>query len=119
MPAPVIVEQLAPAPVLFWMTRPFHDLIALAERARRGDRDALERLLHGSLGIVHSMARARLGNTVAAEGAVVDVLARVALGIGSLRDAQAYPRWLPTWYAVTLHSRIGKRGSTVPYSWPL
>ncbi len=76
------------------MTRPFHDLIVLAERARRGDRDALELLLRGSLGIVHSMARARLGNTLAAEGAVVDVLARVALGIDRLRDPQAYPRWL-------------------------
>ena len=74
--------------------RPFHELIALADRARRGDREALELLLRESLGIVHSLARARLGNTLAAEGAVIDVLARVALGIGRLRDAQAYPRWL-------------------------
>jgi len=69
-------------------------LIALARAARGGDRAALERLLAASAGLVHAVARARLGDSMAAEGAAVDALARAAQGLGNLRDAQAYPHWL-------------------------
>jgi RNA polymerase sigma-70 factor (ECF subfamily) len=69
-------------------------LIALAKSARGGDRAALEALLTGSAGLVHAVARARLGDSMAAEAAAVDALARAAQGFPKLRDAQAYPHWL-------------------------
>jgi len=70
------------------------NLIALAQRARGGDRAALEALLVASAGLVHAVARARLGDSLAAEGAAVDALARAAQGLGKLKDARAYPNWL-------------------------
>ena len=70
------------------------NLIALARTARNGDRAALEELLLASTGLVHAVARARLGDSLAAEAAAVDALARAARGIVKLQDAQAYPHWL-------------------------
>ncbi|MHC4850131.1 MAG: RNA polymerase sigma factor [Planctomycetota bacterium] len=69
-------------------------LISLAAAARGGDRADLEALLVASAGLVHAVARARLGDSLAAEGAAVDALARAARGFGKLRDPQAYPHWL-------------------------
>jgi len=69
-------------------------LIALAEAARGGDRAALEALLEESAGLAHAVARARLGDSFAADGAAVDALARAARGFPRLRDAKAYPHWL-------------------------
>ena len=75
------------------------ELASLAERARSGDRTALEQLLHASAGLAHAVARARLGDSMAADGAAADALAAVALRISTLRDARAYPHWL---YRITL-----------------
>jgi len=69
-------------------------LVALAAAARGGARDALETLLARSAGLAHAVARARLGDGLAAEEAAVDALARVARGIERLGDPRAYPRWL-------------------------
>ena len=69
-------------------------LSQLAERARAGDRAALELLLRESAGLAHAIARARLGESLAADGAAADALAAVALRIGTLRDARAYSHWL-------------------------
>ena len=69
-------------------------LTLLAERARTGDRAALEGLLRASAGLAHTIARARLGESLAADGAAADALAAVALRIGTLRDARAYSHWL-------------------------
>ena len=44
-------------------------LIALATRAKGGDRAALEDLLAESAGLVHAVARARLRNSLASPGA--------------------------------------------------
>jgi RNA polymerase sigma-70 factor (ECF subfamily) len=73
---------------------PVEKLIALAETARDGDRAALEALLAASAGLAHTVARARLGDSLAAEGAAVDALARAAQGFARLRDPRAYPHWL-------------------------
>jgi len=69
-------------------------LIGLAARARDGDRAALESLLVESAGLVHAVARARLGDSLAAEAAAVDALARAAQALPRLRDPQAYPHWV-------------------------
>ena len=69
-------------------------LVSLANRAQAGDREALEQLLRASVGPAHSVARARLGNSQAADAAVADALVRVATRIHTLRDAQAFPHWL-------------------------
>ena len=69
------------------------DLVGLVGRARLGDRADLDALLRGSAGLVHALARARLGDPLAAEEATVDALARIARGLPGLRDPSAYPRW--------------------------
>jgi RNA polymerase sigma-70 factor (ECF subfamily) len=69
-------------------------LIALAGRARGGDRAALQELLIASAGLVHAVTRARLGGSLAAEGAAVEALSRAAQGLPGLKDPQAYPHWL-------------------------
>ena len=69
-------------------------LVELARRARRGGRADLEELLRQSAGFVHAVARGRLGNSLAAEGAAVDALARAARALPRLKDVQSYPAWL-------------------------
>jgi len=69
-------------------------LIALAGRAQQGDKAALEELLEESAGLAHAVARSRLGESLAAEGAAVDALARAAQSLGKLKDPRAYPHWL-------------------------
>ncbi len=88
----------APSPVL-WVAmhanRNGADLRSdLAARAVAGDRTALEALLEESAGVAHALARSRLGDNHLAEEAAVDALARVARGIGRLKDPTAYPRWM-------------------------
>ncbi len=73
---------------------PLGELAELARHAREGDRAALEALLERSVGLVHTIARARLGPTLDADSAAVDALAEVASGIAKLRDPRAYPAWL-------------------------
>ena len=51
-------------------------------------------LLVKSAGLVHALARARLGDTLAADEASAEALFRAARGIRTLRDPVAYPRWL-------------------------
>ncbi|MDH3590944.1 MAG: sigma-70 family RNA polymerase sigma factor [Planctomycetota bacterium] len=68
-------------------------LVRLAEQARSGDRLALETLLKRSAPILHAAARARLGDSLAADGAVVDSLTRIARGVRGLKTADAYPQW--------------------------
>lgn len=69
-------------------------LIDLARRALTGDRLSLEALLTECSGVVHVVARSRLGDTNAAEVASVEALARVATGLPGLREPAAFPRWL-------------------------
>ena len=68
-------------------------LIALARAARGADRQALEELLQETVGFLHALARARLGDTELAQRVTGDALTRIARGIGRLRDPQAYPHW--------------------------
>jgi len=75
------------------MTR-LNMLVELAERIPTGGRPALEALLRASLPFAHAVARARLGDGVAANDAAADALVRVARGIHRLHDPRAYPAWL-------------------------
>ncbi|MDA1193878.1 MAG: sigma-70 family RNA polymerase sigma factor [Planctomycetota bacterium] len=70
-----------------------HQLIALARAARGGDRPALESLLRETASFLHALARARVGDTHAAEVVTADALTRIASGLARLRDPQAYPHW--------------------------
>jgi len=81
-------------------------LIRLAKDAHRADRPALEALLRETAGLVHALARARLGDTAVAESVTADALTRVASGFGRLRDPQAYPHWV---YRITQRC-IARRG---------
>jgi RNA polymerase sigma-70 factor (ECF subfamily) len=69
-------------------------LVRLAAATRNGHPELLGDLLAESAGIVHAVARARLGETLAAEEAAADALVRAASGLAGLRDPGAYPRWL-------------------------
>lgn len=69
-------------------------LIELAKAAHRGERPALEELLRATAGLVHALARARVGDTAVADTVTADALARVATGFARLRDPQAYPHWV-------------------------
>jgi RNA polymerase sigma-70 factor (ECF subfamily) len=82
-------------------------LVELARRARGGGREALEELLRQSAGFVHAIARGRLGDSLAAEGAAVDALARAARGLPRLEDVQAYPAWL---YRIAVRCAADARG---------
>ncbi|MHC4473534.1 MAG: RNA polymerase sigma factor [Planctomycetota bacterium] len=70
------------------------ELSRLAEAVRNGHPERLDDLLCESAGIVHALARSRLGDSLAAEEAVADTLVRVARGIRSLEDSSCYVRWL-------------------------
>ena len=70
------------------------ELQDLAKAVLNGSPECLEELLEKSAGIVHALARARLGDTLAADEASVEALSRAARGIRKLRDPQAYPHWL-------------------------
>jgi RNA polymerase sigma-70 factor (ECF subfamily) len=69
-------------------------LAGLAARARDGDRDAEDELLHASAGIAHAVARAWLGDTLDADAAAADALSQASAGLRRLRDPRAWPRWL-------------------------
>lgn len=69
-------------------------LVALAREAREGGDEALEALLRESAGMVHAIARARLGDGIAAEDATAAALERVARGLPRLRKPEAFGPWL-------------------------
>jgi RNA polymerase sigma-70 factor (ECF subfamily) len=69
-------------------------LSRLAEAVRNGHPERMDDLLSESAGIAHALARARLGDSLAAEEAVADALVRVVRGIRKLEDGKAYVRWL-------------------------
>jgi len=83
-------------------------LVGLAKAARGGGSAALEALLLESAGVVHAVARARLGDSLAAESAAVDALARAARGFARLRDPQAYPHWL---YRIAVRCTVDARST--------
>jgi RNA polymerase sigma-70 factor (ECF subfamily) len=89
------------------------ELARLAAAARDGEPERLDDLLAESFGIVHSIARSRLGDTLAAEEAAADALARVARGLGGLSDAQSYVRWLAT-VAARSAADVAKRRAGAP-----
>ena len=84
-------------------------LIDLAHRALAGERAELEALLTGCTGVVHAIARSRLGDSAAAETATVDALARIASGLPGLHDAQAFPGWLRM---ITMRCAQAAKGDT-------
>ncbi len=71
-----------------------NDLQGLAKAAMNGSPERLEELLVKSAGMVHALARARLGDTLAADEASAEALFRAARGIRKLKDPVAYPRWI-------------------------
>ena len=81
-------------------------LIDLARAARGGERPALEALLTETVGLVHALARAGLGDTAAADTVAADALTRVASGFPRLREPRAYPHWV---YRITQRC-IARRG---------
>jgi RNA polymerase sigma-70 factor (ECF subfamily) len=70
------------------------ELQNLAGAALNGSPERLEELLEKSAGLVHALARARLGDTLAADEASAEALFRAARGIRTLKDPVAYPRWI-------------------------
>ena len=88
-------------------------LIALARAARGASRPALEELLRETAGFLHALARARVGNLAEAEIVTADALARIAMGIGRLRDPQAYPHWAYRILQRCIARRGGRARATV------
>ena len=84
-------------------------LIALARAARGADRPALEELLRETAAFLHALARARVRDLHEAEVVTADALARIAAGLGRLRDPQAYPHWA---YRI-LQRCIARRGGRI------
>jgi RNA polymerase sigma-70 factor (ECF subfamily) len=73
---------------------PTEDLIRLVEAVRDGHPERMAELLARSAGIVHALARARLGDGFAAEEAAADALCRVARGLPGLAEPRSYVSWL-------------------------
>ena len=73
---------------------PIDELIHLARETLNGHPDRLPELLRESAGIVLAVTRARLGNTLAAEEAALEALGRAAAGFQSVRDPDAWPKWV-------------------------
>ena len=69
-------------------------LSRLAAAVRNGHPERMDDLLSESAGIAHALARARLGDSLAAEEAAADALVRVVKGIRKLEDCNSYVRWL-------------------------
>lgn len=72
------------------------NLLRLAAAAKDGRPDALGELLAASAGIVHALARSRLGDTLLAEEAAQAALTRAARGFPKLRNPRTWPAWLKT-----------------------
>lgn len=66
----------------------------LVERARRGERDALEALARAYLRPAYAVALAILGRPADAEDAAQDALVAALGRIGTCRDPAAFPAWL-------------------------
>ncbi len=71
----------------------------------------MEDLLRASAGLAHAAARARLGETLAADGATAEALARVAGSLEKLRDPQAFPHWL---YRIAARCAASHTGAPAP-----
>lgn len=70
------------------------ELARLAAAAGDGEPERLETLLRESSGLVHAVVRARLGDTLAADEAAAEALARAARWLPGLRDPQAFAAWI-------------------------
>ena len=70
------------------------EIQALAAGAQNGSARDLEALLRRLAPVAHAQARARLGDSTNAVEAATEALARVARGIGSLRDSRRVFSWL-------------------------
>ena len=70
------------------------ELCRLVAAVRNGHPERMDELLGESAGIVHALARAHLGDSLAAEEAAADALVRVARGLRKLEEPRSYVRWL-------------------------
>ncbi len=66
----------------------------LVHLAQQGDASAFEQLIHRYAGLVHSIARARLGNLESAEDLAQEVFLRAHLNLRQLRDPSRLAPWL-------------------------
>ena len=91
-------------------------LCSLVREVRNGHPERLEELLRASVGLVHALARARLGDTIRAEEAAADALARAARSLPTLRDPDKYARWLARIVSHSVAEAAGSAASraTVP-----
>lgn len=69
---------------------PLRDLVL---NARKGDRSAFDELVRRTLPTCHSIARTTVRDAEAAEDLVQEVFLRAWLGIGELRDPDAFAAW--------------------------
>lgn len=76
---------------------------ALLARARRGDEEAVERLLAGIRAPVRRLALTMIGRPDGAEDVTQEVLIRVALKVSELRSPEAFPGWL---YRITRNASL-------------
>ncbi|MEN8148725.1 MAG: sigma-70 family RNA polymerase sigma factor [Planctomycetota bacterium] len=70
------------------------ELSRLVSAVRNGHPERMDDLLGESAGIVHAVARAHLGDSLAAEEAAADALVRVVRGLSKLEEPRSYIRWL-------------------------
>lgn len=89
-----------------------NELAELAERAKTGDRDALERLLLAVRDDIYNLALRMLWHPADAEDATQEILIRVLTGLGGYRGETAFTTWvfrIPTNHLLT---------TTVSIAWP-
>lgn len=84
------------------------DLAPLVVAARGGDRDAFGRLVGPLLPDALGAARIVTGTSADAADAVMEALLSAWLGLGSLRDPEAFPPWFRR-HVVRAALRIAKR----------
>lgn len=70
---------------------PEHELV---ERARAGDRAALERLIRQSRDLVYNLAVRMLGDHSDAQDVSQEILIRIVTGLGSFRGDSAFRTWV-------------------------
>jgi RNA polymerase sigma-70 factor (ECF subfamily) len=82
---------------------------ALVERARRGDRFALDALVRRHLPAVAAMVARLLGDPVEAEDVVQDTMAAAFADLAALREPSAFRPWLLRVAVHKVHRRFRRR----------